>query len=103
MPSDTDCPPAIRFIGAALVGGNPRELDITGEMPQVVAEKIEGRLKDAVMSMLREAAASVCCALGIQDCHTTAYLEKLAVKLYPRLGPGVPRSVLEGMFLSFGS
>lgn len=93
-------PIATNAIGAALAGGDIHNPDITADMRGRIAERIEGRSKRAAMKMLQEASASVCHALNIEDTETIVYLEELASSLYPRLGPRVPRSVLEGMFLS---
>ena len=93
-------PIATTASGLALIGEDPRGLDITQEGRAEIARLLgplggRGRLK-----AMRSAAEAVCATLGIDDAAAVAYLRELMPELLPRIEVGISRGDLSGVFVS---
>jgi hypothetical protein len=93
-------PIATTAAGLALIGEDPRGLDITQEGRADIARLLgplghRGRLR-----VMRTAAEKACAMLGIDDDVAVAYLRDLMPELLPRIDVGISRSDLGGVFVS---
>ena len=92
-------PIATNAIGRALIGKDPSALEINDEDRAEIARRL-GLLSSAGRDRaLREAAAGVCEALGVDDASAREYLVALVPELLPRIEVGLARGELGGVFV----
>jgi len=96
-------PVATNAVGRALIGEDPRPLDVSEEDRARIAALLGPLGEGRRVAVMREAASSVCDALGIGDDRAVAYLSDLAPELLPRIEVGLARGDLRGVFVSCGA
>lgn len=93
-------PVATNAIGLAVIEEDPQRLDISDGDRAEIARRLSPLGQVGRARVMREAAQSVCAALGIRDDEATEYLGELASDLLPRIEVGLRRDDLRGVFVS---
>ena len=93
-------PVATNAIGLALIGENPTQLTVTEEARAAIACRLRPLGQAQRVRFMREAAAAVCAALGIEGDEARMYLSDLVPELMPRIELGLSRDDLGGVFVS---
>lgn len=92
-------PVATNAIGRAAIGADPRALRLSDENRAAISRVLEPLGVAARERALREAALAVGDALAIDDENARRYLADLASTLLPRIGVGLARGNLKGVFV----
>ena len=95
-------PVATTAVGLALIGEDPRGLDIADEGRAEIGQQLGPLGERGRLHAMRTAAEAVCSSLGIDDAPAVEYLRDLMPELLPRIEVGISLGDLSGVFVSSG-
>lgn len=92
-------PIATNAIGRALIGEDPRELDVSEGDRAGIARRLGPLSSPGRRTVVQEAARAACGSLGVRDDAAIEYLADLASDLLPRIEVGLACDDLRGVFV----
>lgn len=94
-------PTAVNALGLALLGEEPRWLDVPPPLRARLEARFSGRSPADSSAMLRAGADALCAAMDLRAPQSVQYLRALAEGLRPRLAAALDAGSLKHIFLSF--